>query len=403
MIKLFTIFISLLVCFSVNAVTFKKAVEMLKLHDSIKEIEFSSKALKAQGGMYGSWGDPVFKVSAKNFPKDSMKDDETAMTGVEFGLSQTMALTTKYGHVKDSYLARGNAKLFDSKKQISKLVRMLWSLIIDSKRISEEIKILKKNLEWTSKNVKVSKKLYSNGKISQQALLEIQIRKSEIEAEISNKEFEMKEHNAHHDYLFGSHAHIEESSIPWKLLRSNLKNKSKMDLKELSLKSVISAKNSLVTSKNLNYIPDLTLTAAYTKRSNFDDNGDFISFSVSFPLPTSSTKYAAKSTAVYDRAIAKHKLADYISYRDNEIRRITYIKEKIESELKILKSKTIKFADSSRRVTSKSYSLGQASYLEVLQSELKLQQLLIKKIRLESKRLSTIADLKYTTGEKLYE
>ena len=38
-----------------------------------------------------------------------------------------------------------------------------------------------------------SKKLYANGKISQQALLEIKMRKSELEALLSNKEFEKKE------------------------------------------------------------------------------------------------------------------------------------------------------------------------------------------------------------------
>jgi hypothetical protein len=386
-----------------SGVTFKEAVKTIKNHNSILLIDSSSQALRSQGRAKGSWGDLKLKIAATNFPKETMKDDETPMTGIEFGISQKISLTTKFGHIKDGFYAQGKAKKYEAQNQGDSLLKKLWKLIIDSKRISHELKILEENLEWTSRNVKVSKKLYSNGKISQQALLEIQIRKSEIEAQISNKRFEMKEHDAHHSYLFGEHAHIDERSIPWNVLINNKVDIPKIDLKELSLKSQLEARDSFLTSKNLNYVPDLTFSIGYTKRSDIDDKGDFVSASVSFPIPTSSRKYAEKAAAVHNKNAAKYKLANYISFKENELKRVSYIKEKVSAELSLLRNKTIKFADNSRRVTSKSYGLGQASYLELLQSELKLQQLLLKEARLDSKYLNTILELKYISGEKLHE
>ena len=71
--------------------------------------------------------------------------------------------------------------------------------------------------------------------------------------------------------------------------------------------------------------------------------------------------------------------------------------------MKILSENTIKFADNSRKITSKSYSLGNASYVELLQSELKLQKLLIRRSLVASKLNKYKINLKYLVGEKLYE
>tara|TARA_Y100000741_G_scaffold117884_1_gene88469 strand:+ start:86 stop:301 length:216 start_codon:yes stop_codon:yes gene_type:complete len=71
--------------------------------------------------------------------------------------------------------------------------------------------------------------------------------------------------------------------------------------------------------------------------------------------------------------------------------------------LSILKEKTIKFARNSREITAKSYGLGNSTYVELLQSELKLQKILMNKVMLEAKRDIKRATLKYVKGEPLNE
>ena len=80
---------------STYAVTFSDAVSNLQRHESIESIVGKSRATSEEAGVKGSWGDPKLKVAAKNFPEDSLKQDQTPMTGIEFGISQKVSLTTK--------------------------------------------------------------------------------------------------------------------------------------------------------------------------------------------------------------------------------------------------------------------------------------------------------------------
>ena len=69
-----------------KAITFEKAIKALQSHESVDSVRFKSKALSEEAELKGSWGDPKFKIAAKNFPKDSLKDDQTPMTGIEFSV-----------------------------------------------------------------------------------------------------------------------------------------------------------------------------------------------------------------------------------------------------------------------------------------------------------------------------
>lgn len=87
---------------SANAASFKDLVKNLDKHDQVLKARKLADALKHKARVSGSWGDPVFKLAAKNFPVDSLKDNETPMTGVEFGLAQKIALSTKYGNQRNA-------------------------------------------------------------------------------------------------------------------------------------------------------------------------------------------------------------------------------------------------------------------------------------------------------------
>jgi outer membrane protein TolC len=381
--------------------SFSQALESLASHESIEAIKSSSRRLKEEGRSKSSWGDPRLKIAAKNFPKDSLKDDETPMTGIELGLMQKIPLTNKYGHINKAYQEMGKAKEYESQYQSRTLIRNFWNLLILEQKREEELQIFKENLEWMNKTHKVSKRLYANGKISQQAILDIQIRKSEIEAALSNKKFEIEELRDEMSYLIILKGSLDKSSIPWELLTVDSDNP--LDDKELAFQSKLKAKTSLLNSERLAFVPDVTASIGYTKRSNIDKRGDFVSASLTFPLPFSGQKYANKTAATYARASAKKKLENYQRMKESQRRKLEHQIEKIISEIDILKNRTIKFSENSRAITAKSYALGRSSYVELLQSELKLQKLLLKKSNLKAKLSQSRVGLKYLLGEKLYE
>ncbi len=383
-----------------KAITFEKAIKALQSHESVDSVRFKSKALSEEAELKGSWGDPKFKIAAKNFPKDSLKDDQTPMTGIEFGVSQKIALTTKYGNIEDAFKSLSNAYQFEADDKKEALTKALWEILIIKRKVSEELEILKENNTWISKILKVSKRLYSTGKTSQQALLDIQIRKSEIESELNNKKYELSQIDDRLKYLIGT-SDVEEASIPWKSLKTN-SDKLK-DNKELSLKEKLKAKDLALTASKQNYVPDLTVSLGYTKRSNIDGNGDFVGAAISFPLPFSGEKYSKHGQAVQEKYMAVKNFENYKRQKNRDISVLSKEIDKLLGELSILKEKTIKFARNSREITAKSYGLGNSTYVELLQSELKLQKILMHKVMLEAKRDIKRATLKYVKGESLNE
>ena len=384
----------------VNAITFEKAIIVLSTHESVDSVNFKSKALSEEAEFKGSWGDPKFKIAAKNFPKDSLKDDQTPMTGIEFSVSQKIALTTKYGNIEDAFKSLSNAYQFEADDKKEALTKAFWEILIFKRKVSEELGILRENKTWISKILKVSKRLYSTGKTSQQALLDIQIRKSEIESELNNKKYELSQIDDRLNYYIGT-SEVEETSIPWKSLKTN--SKKIRDNKELGLKEKLKAKEFALTASKQNYVPDLTVSVGYTKRSNIDDNGDFVGAAISFPLPFSGEKYSKHGQVVQEKYMATKNFENYKKQKNRDVSILNKEIEKVLSELSILKTETVKFANNSRKITAKAYSVGEATYNELLQSELKLQKILMQKVMLEAKRDIKRATLKYVKGEPLSE
>ncbi|WP_412474286.1 TolC family protein [Halobacteriovorax sp. YZS-1-1] len=398
---MFKYLIILLSC-STFAFTFNEAVEELKNHNSLQAMKGSAKSLLEKSQKQASWGDPMFKIAAKNLPVDSLKFDQTPMSGLEFGIGQKIALSNKYGKAGESQSAQAKSINYSAMDLEQALTKNLWANLIEYKRINNELDILKENLSWISKMLKVSKKLYSNGRITQQALLDIQIRKSEVESEISNKNFEIKQNKSQLKYLVGNKAlNFNYKSVPWKLLDTS--KTEGQDFRLSSLKENLKAKEYSLEQSKLAYIPDITVSVGYTIRSDIDNNGDFIGAQITFPIPVSDDKSGAKGEAVANRYVAFKQLDDYKLKKSRDIEVIKDDIAKLNAELRIISRKSVNFAQNSRSITSKSYGLGNSTYVELLQSEIRLQTILLKKVALESKLSMRKVDLKYTLGESLYE
>ena len=399
MIKYFFPFL-ILFCNQGKAVSFKGAIEKIKDHEALLQLERKSEALKEEAALKGSWGDPKFKVSIKNLPSKSFKIDESPMSGIELGVSQKIPLTTKYNNLKKSIFSLANAKKFEKKNKEESFKKDLWSIIILERRLNKESKILKESFIWINNILKVSKKLYSNGKISQQALLEIEIRKTEIEREINNNKFEILKAKDELKYFISKNK-IDMNSVPWKILDEK-KNNYK-DYKELAFKEMIKGKKFSVISNQLNFVPDLVLSAGFTKRSNLDGKGDLVSASVSFSLPLSFEKYSKKNKAVKEQEVLLNAYKNYKKLKKTKLLAIEKETLKLKGELKILNSKTIYYAKNSRSITSKSYGIGNSSYSELLNSELKLQKILMHKVMLEARLALNKVKLKFIKGDDLNE
>ena len=249
--------------------------------------------------------------------------------------------------------------------------------------------------------LKISQKLYANGTVSGQGLLDVQIRRAEIEAVLERKTHERKIQQGRLSYLFDTADGIDAKTVPWNILEKR-ENHGK-DKRRPILESLLKKAEYDATASKQSLIPDLNVSLGYTKRSDIDKRGDFLQASLSMNIPLTGKTSSNYTRAVYEQHSTQSRLADYDRQKQRELTILSNTLAKLLGELKILENRIIRFAENSRKITSKSYELGQSNYLELLQAELKLQQFLLKRVAINAQLAENRAALKYILGDALHE
>ncbi len=369
---------------SALAESFSELIGTLEQHDLVQAELNNTKSMLQKARKAGSWGDPKLSVSAMNFPKDSLSQSESMMTGIQFGLSQQVSFTGKFGKLQESGKENSRAHLADTKQLKREFAKMIWAIGVEKEKLVRELKILKENLAWVRSNLKITKKLYSTGKVPQQGVLDIQIRQSELRAQIDRNNFDQDSLQYQLTSLLSSNKKldIEIKTIPWKHLDNWNQSNDESDFKEKSLKHKLRASDLKLSAQTRNIFPDITLGVTYTKRNDMDGLGDFVGASISFPIPTSSSRYADRKDAVFEKIAVEKKYRNYLLTKSSNLSKMENDIKDVSNQLSIIQKETLKYAKSSRDITAKSYSRGGSDYLELLRAELQYQNQLLNEVNL---------------------
>lgn len=387
-----------------HSITFREAIDRIETHDKTSALSSKSEALTQEAKRQGSWGDPSVKVSAKNLPRNSLRDDQTPMSGLEVALSGTIPLSPKRSYYEKSYKKMAESVFWNSTQAKRELQQNLWKHVIEVKKLNRQKQILEENLEWIRQMIDVSKNLYANGRVSQQAILDLQIRKSELHSHLVDLTFEITAQNEILNYLVNNDSSpIELTSVPWHILDLSKHNEPLNSSFELSLAAENKAKEALAQAKANAFIPDLTISLSYTKRANIDDLGDFVSLSAQLPLPISSKPRADYQKAIYEKTASAKRLEDYKKEKNSILKSKKIQNLKLKNQINIIENESIKFARNARDITAKAYELGSETYVALLQSEIKLQDLLLKLSDLSAKKEMTMLEYKFIRGELLHD
>ena len=191
-------------------------------------------------------------------------------------------------------------------------------------------------------------------------------------------------------------------SVPWQVLEF-AKAKRGQDNQELSLSSQQQAKQELLAAKKSERLPDLTIGLGFTKRSAVANNGDQITFSVAMHIPLSNSRNSEIRKVKSEDDYLRFKLVDYRRRKRSLLNTLELENRKLERESSVLILESINFARNARQITAESYRLGAESYVALLQSELKLQQLLLKAVELKAMNRLNSLEYKFLLGDKLHE
>jgi hypothetical protein len=400
-----TIFLVLTLSYStiVCAESFNHLILRLNKHNLIESELDKSKSLLEKSKKAGSWGDPKLSISAMNVPRDSLSLDESMMTGITFGLSQQVSLTGKFGKLQESSEESSKSQLASTKQLKREYGRLVWSFGIEKEKLINELKILSENLTWVKSNLRVTKKLYVTGKVPQQAVLDIQIRQSELKAQIARNKFTQDSLKHQLTSLLSSEKvlDIDLKTIPWRHLDKWSQVTKDNDFKLVSLKHQLRASDLNLSAQTRSIIPDVTIGLSYTKRNDIDRLGDFVSASITIPIPTSSSSYADKEDAVFQKSSIERKYRDYTITKRHLLKKIENDISDTRNQLNIIQKQTLKYAKSSRDITAKSYSRGGADYVELLRSELQYQNQRVNEINLIAKLKNRKINYLFLKGDDL--
>lgn len=380
------------------SVTLKEAQEILRNHDAHKAMVYKSQAIKEKSEATGAWGDPMLMVAANNLPKDKgYKRDVTPMSGIVFGISQKLPLGPRLSLAEDAMLLKSKEMEANADYTLQLLNATLWRSIINERRQRNDLNYLRENQTWLESMVKVSKKLYANGKTTQQSLLDIQIRLNQVKANVLQKKVKLEEVKASQNYLIGEGNVVDMKSVDWNFLK---KIKNSTDIKEKSLEmAALSAQNARSAAR-WSKLPEVTLGVNYTKRSNIDRNGDFVSVSISFPMPFGDTTNANANSANQEWLASQSELKAYKDNRKTTLQTLTIEGESLKEEFELVKQ-SLSFARTAREVSAKSYKVGSLSYQDLLQAELRLQEMEFKFNEVEAKLAENRLQIKLWNSDLL--
>ncbi len=364
--------------------SFNELLIRLNKHELVDSELNHAKSIMEKARKSGSWGDPKLSIAAMNFPRESLSQDESMMTGIQFTLSQKLSLSGKYGTLEKAGIENSKSMIAESNELKRKIARMIWASGIKKEKLLASQKILKENLSWIKSNLKITKKLYSTGKVPQQAVLDMQIRQSELKTKIREKQFEIKALEHELSAVLGSSKllTLETKTIPWNHLDLWKNSKDLKDYSKIALEHKLRSSDLALSASNRNLFPDVTFGVSYTKRNDIDGLGDFVGASITIPIPTSSSRYSDKKEAIYKKVTVQKKYRNYLESKESNLSKIKVDIENITKQLEILREETLQFAKSSRTITAKSYSRGGADYVELLRAELQYQKQLLKEVDL---------------------
>jgi cobalt-zinc-cadmium efflux system outer membrane protein len=388
---------------NIFAKSFDDLAKEIDHHSQIQSVKNEQQSVFEEGRAKGKWAEPQLRLDATNFPSENIRMRQSPMTSMGVTLSQNIPLTNKYSNIDKSYSFLTKNKGYKAKVLRRSIILGLWNHAIDKDKITRSTEVLKKNLSWIESMIKVSSKLYSTGKVSQRAILDLKIRKSQIHSDIVTREISLHKLNKTLGKLLdipNQQVILDLKSVKWPKLESYLADHVGSDPQEMLLQSRANALRHKRKADDQNRMPEINVGLNYKRRNNIDGHGDFVGAFVSIPISTGARTYNYKSSS-YSYAKAKNDLRSYQNQLTSLKQELKLEIKKLESELNILNSQTIKFAETSREITSKSYSVGRADYLELLRSELQLQNLLLKKIDLESQIRGNKALFLFETGMDL--
>lgn len=381
-------------------VPFKDLSVYISNHPRSKAKEYTAKTLEATGQSNAYWKDPELRFEASNFPITKPRFGQTGMTGLQVMLSQSFPLSPKLQYAKEASFAQAKGVLFEQKAVEREIILAVWRNLIEQHKQEQSIAVYANTLEWIDLALTVAKTQYTNEGTSQEALLALQMQKSTITSSMqSAKAILQSTYYALQGIVSGSIT-IPLSSVPFEYL-NYIPQSAKETPEEKAMEQTIQSLSLQEKNRELQNIPDIMAGFAYRYRDNYDKTGDYFSVVLAIPIPLWGQRNAQTRAITNTKLVAKEQLRDVIAKKHAKIEEIRSNIVRIESEVQILKNQTIQYAQTTKTIAMQRYRVGNATYKDVLDAEIRLLTYSLTLYNLTAQKQALQAEYLYTMGENM--
>lgn len=355
-----------------------------------------------------SLADPVISVTLSNYPTDSFKTNQTAMTGNEIRLAQKFPFPGKLD--TRGNIAKQKSQWFasvyqDNRLQVRGQVKDAWYRLIFQR---QAIELTNSNLQVLDDFIKMTEVRYEVGKGRQQDVLKAHLQRSlQLDKLLSLRQQE-KATLAELNSLTGRETDqalelegkldVIPSTFELNTLQRQAEQRRPMFKAYTAFIEQYKGQRELA---RLDYKPDFTLWAGYRWRDDsLADNGaDFVSAGISFNLPVrQKRRSAAVAEADSSLRVAIQKRNQFRNQLHLDINR-TLTRFEYAGELADLyQSGIIPQANQTFQSTLSAYQVNQASFLDLLDSLMVVYRYKIDLIKAISDQQRSMAKLAAAAG-----
>jgi len=355
--------------------------------------------------------DPVLSFALSSYPLDSLRTDQTPMTGNEIRIAQMVPFPGKLD--AKGKLAAKKSRWFaaayqDARLQVRQQVKDAWFRLL-FQRLA--IELTNRNLKILDDFIKLTETRYEVGKGLQQNVLKAHLQRSkQLDKLLALQQQEaatLAELNSLAGRETATALETPDQLIPatevfeLAALQQDAEQNRPMFGAFAALIDQYQAQRTLA---KLDYRPDFTVWAGYRWRDDAlaDGGPDFVSAGVSFNLPVRRASRAA-AVAEADSALrmAYHQRNDFYDQVRLNIHRSLTAFEQAGELAKLYQSGIIPQANQTFQATLSAYQVDKVDFLDLLDSLMDLYQYEIDYIKAVSEQRRSLARLKAAAGLEL--
>ena len=368
--------------------------ESLEANPGISAIEYQIKALQEKEIFVQKLMDPMIAIEYSNVPFESWKLDESAMSGIQFKLMQTVPFpgkNSKRKAVAQSEKQVKNWELEELKLQLSgEIKKAYYQLGLNRKLKANSVK----HIKLLEDLIEAIIHKYETGKSAQSDILQMTLMKDKLQDDLEDFKLKEKEIQAILNSILNGDIN---TFISTKSVESDLNMEFDFDtLLEIAKQNnpLLKKINEMSKMKRLSFLqakserlPDITLWIGYRYRKDVGmmKNEDLVSVGFSFPIPLD---LKGRTKAKMNNAKFMEKTVDE-NYKNtfNKISEMilaaTSGLERTKNKINNYQDNLIPDAERIFRSVLTSYETGRANFADLYQSQLQLIQ--FEKILINSK------------------